>query len=121
MGLQRAYQQTLGYSCWKLTTRDTGALIGFCGLAPLVLLDEVEIGWWLKPAFWGKGLAIEAAVHVANHAQTAHGLSRFVARAYSENSSSIRIMQKLGMTYARDLETNARGTVVLYEKSADQA
>ena len=38
------------------------ALAEFCGLQPLEDLDGVEIGWWLGPRHWGKGIATEALV-----------------------------------------------------------
>jgi RimJ/RimL family protein N-acetyltransferase len=116
MGLQRAYQHSLGHCCWKLVEKDTGTLIGFCGIAPLPQLGETEIGWWLKRSHWGRGLAREAAHQVCRAAFADHGLTRLVARVYAQNTASLRLIDGLGMTYSRDLETTAIGKVLLYQK-----
>ena len=114
MGMQSAFQQTLGFCNWKLTDRVSGNLIGFCGLAPLHQINEIEIGWWLKPAYWKKGIAFEAAENVVAAAYEDHGIGRIVARAYRENTSSIRLMERLGMVFDRVLESNSHGEIVLY-------
>lgn len=116
MGLQRAHQHHLGYCCWKLVEKTTGDLIGFCGIAPVFSLDETEIGWWLKPSHWRRGLAFEAAACVAEAASDAHGLERLVARAYEDNHPSVRVIEKLGMRFVRRLDTTPVGTVLLFEK-----
>lgn len=115
MGLQRAYQETLGYCNWRLTSRADGELIGFCGLAPLPMANAPEIGWWLKPAHWGKGYASEAAEKVLDVAFSEHNLDRVVARAYRKNERSIKLMNRLGMVFERSLDTNAIGEVLLYQ------
>lgn len=115
MGLQRAYQETLGYCNWKLTSRVNGELVGFCGLAPLQIASAPEIGWWLKPAYWGKGYASEAAEKVLDVAFSKHDLDRVVARAYRNNERSIRLIKRLGMVFERTLDTNAVGEVLLYQ------
>lgn len=119
MGLQRAYQETLGFCNWKLTSRDSGELVGFCGLAPLKIANAPEIGWWLKPCHWGKGYASEAAVKVLDVAFSEHALERIVARAYRQNERSISLMKRLGMVFERTLDTNSIGEVLLYQIDHD--
>lgn len=114
MGMQSVLHQTLGFCNWKLSDRASGELIGFCGLAPLQQINEIEIGWWLKPAYWKKGLAFEAAECVVAAAREDLGVGRIVARAYRENTNSIKIMDRLGMVFDRVLETNSHGEIVLY-------
>jgi ribosomal-protein-alanine N-acetyltransferase len=102
-----------GFCLWKLLPRDSGGLIGFCGIQPLPGTDEIEIGWWLARAWWGRGLATEAARAVLADAFTRVGLERIVSIAQPANTASVRIMQKLGMSYERMSES--RGiSVVLY-------
>lgn len=118
MGLQCAYQHSLGYCCWTLVTKDSNALIGFCGIAPVQSLNEVEIGWWLTPSHWGQGYAREAAQHVYGQAFKTHGLTRLVARVYAQNTRSVKVIERLGMAYARDLDSTRIGPVRLYEAAA---
>ena len=114
MGKQSALQETLGFCNWKLTDRTSREFLGFCGLAPLPSVDEIEIGWWLKPAFWRQGLAFEAAERVLRAAFEEHDIHRIVARAYRANTRSIALMQRLGMTFDRPLDSGPAGEVVLF-------
>lgn len=114
MGKQSALQESLGFCNWKLSDRKYAELVGFCGLAPLHSIDEIEIGWWLKPAYWKKGLAFEAAQCVLSAAFREHDMHRIVARAYRANTSSVALMERLGMTFERVLDTNSVGEIVLF-------
>ena len=114
MGLQSAYQQTLGYCNWKLTDRAGGELLGFCGLAPLSSVGEIEIGWWLKPTQWGKGLAYEAAARVVHAAFAVHRIQRIVARVYRSNARSISLIDRLGMEFDRLLDHGPAGDIALF-------
>lgn len=114
MGKQSGLQESLGFCNWKLTDTASGELIGFCGLAPLLQINEIEIGWWLKPSYWKQGFAFEAANCVVRAAFETHAITRIVARAYRENSTSIVLMERLGMTFDRVLDSKPIGDVVLY-------
>lgn len=114
MGKQSTLQETLGFCNWKLTNRVNRELVGFCGLAPLPQINEIEIGWWLRPAYWKQGLAFEAAECVVNAAFKEHAIRRIVARAYCANKSSVALMERLGMVFDRVLDTNPVGEIVLF-------
>jgi [ribosomal protein S5]-alanine N-acetyltransferase len=108
-----------GFCLWKLTDKRTQEMIGFCGLQPLAETPDVEIGWWLARARWGKGLATEAAREVLRDGFERAHLQRIVAIAQPENLASIHIMEKLGMHFEREI-THRGFRVVLYaiERSA---
>ena len=109
-----------GFCLWKLTPRLDGearGLIGFCGLQPLPEIEpgimEIEIGWWLARAWWGRGLATEAGRAAMRDGFERIGLERIVAIAQPANTRSVGIMRKLGMRFER--MANPRGIpVVLY-------
>ncbi len=88
-----------GFCLWPLIYRDNHELIGFCGFDRLWGGDEIEIGYWLAPDYWGKGLATEAAQAVMQYGRKTLGLRQIVAVAHPENRASIRVMEKLGMIY----------------------
>ncbi len=98
---QMALYQERGFCLWKLQPRSGGALIGFCGLQPLMETGEIEIGWWLARAYWGKGIATEAARAAFADAIERAGLARIVSIAQPANTASINIMRKLGMRFDR--------------------
>jgi RimJ/RimL family protein N-acetyltransferase len=98
-----------------------GVLIGFCGLQPLPELrletEQIEIGWWLARAWWGRGLATEAARAALRDGFERVGLQRIVAIAQPANTASIGIMQKLEMRF--DRMTQPRGIqVAMYARAA---
>ncbi len=104
-----------GFCFWKIQRKPDGRLIGLCGLQALRLGSrwEVEIGWWLTPHNWGRGLASEAAGAVMREALKILSVNRIVAIAIPENYASRRIMRKIGMRYERNVRH--RGfDVVLY-------
>jgi RimJ/RimL family protein N-acetyltransferase len=113
------------FCLWKLSLRlrnGSGGLIGFCGLQPLLETgsesDEIEIGWWLARAWWGRGLATEAARVALRDGFARVGLERIVAIAQPANTPSIGIMQKLGMRFER--MTQSRGIpVAMYAVGQD--
>ena len=61
----RAHEAEHGFCFWAAEPRGGAGPIGFCGLQRVPFearfTPAVEIGWRLFPAFWGRGLAREAA------------------------------------------------------------
>jgi ribosomal-protein-alanine N-acetyltransferase len=99
---------------FALVERASGALVGAILLKPLPDSSEIEIGWHLGHAAWGKGYASEAARAMLEHARGL-GLKRVLAVAQPANGASLRVMEKIGMTreglttryYGRELELYA--------------
>jgi RimJ/RimL family protein N-acetyltransferase len=57
---------------------------------------EIEIGWRLVRAAWGRGYATEAARPVLDHALETLGLGEVIADIDPENAASARVALKLG-------------------------
>jgi RimJ/RimL family protein N-acetyltransferase len=95
-----------GFGMFALELRATGELIGFTGLAVPQLLPEVmpavEIGWRLGRAFWGRGLATEAAAAALRFGLIDRDLGQIISIAQAGNGASERVMGKLGMRLARE-------------------
>jgi len=109
-----------GYGLFAVEIRATGELAGFTGLAAPDFLPEVmpavEIGWRLGKAFWGHGIATEAARAVLRFGLVDRGLERIVSIAQIGNDASPRIMQKLGMHLEREtVDPSCDRPVVVYE------
>ncbi|MDY7225166.1 GNAT family N-acetyltransferase [Hyalangium rubrum] len=77
-----------------------GALMGFCGLRCIDGGEDVELLYGLLPAFWGRGLATEAAQAVLRFAFEQVGLRELWAGADFGNTASLRCLHRLGMTDA---------------------
>jgi RimJ/RimL family protein N-acetyltransferase len=61
-----------------------------------------EIGWWLDPRHWGRGIAVEAASAVRDDAFRRLGAERLVARFQPANGASERVATKLGLRFKAD-------------------
>ena len=61
---------------------------------------EGELGWIINKKYWGNGYAKEAAKVIMNFAIQELKVRKFVAHCDSENISSSRVMEKLGMSLA---------------------
>ncbi len=95
-----------GFGLYAVELKKTGELAGFTGLAVPTFLPEimpaVEIGWRLGRAYWGQGLATEAAQAVVAHTRAELGLRRLVSIHVVGNEASARVMVKLGMSLERE-------------------
>jgi RimJ/RimL family protein N-acetyltransferase len=104
-----------GVGRFAVEVRSTGELAGFTGMAiPADVPDvmpAVEIGWRFGRAFWGRGLATEAAAAALEFAATA-GLDRIVAVHVVGNDASARVMRKLGMRFDRETTETVYGCPV---------
>lgn len=58
--------------------------------------EELEIGYWLTPAAWGRGYATEAGRAVLDMARHALGRRRLVSGHFLDNPASGRVLEKLG-------------------------
>jgi len=93
-----------GFCRWKLLAKTTGEMIGFCGVGFWSDAPDPEIGWWLAPRFWGRGLATEAARTALRDVFERVRLERIISVARPENVASIRIMEKLGLKLECEFE-----------------
>ena len=86
-----------GFCRWKMLTKDTSEMIGFCGVGFWRDAPDPEIGWWLASGHWGRGLATEAAQATLRDAFERSQLDRIISIARPDNKASTRIMEKIGL------------------------
>jgi RimJ/RimL family protein N-acetyltransferase len=72
--------------------------------------SETEIGWGLAREHWGHGYATEAAVALRDWAFGERGLTRLISLIQPRNLPSIRVAEKLGERYERDVEVRGKAT-----------
>lgn len=94
-----------GFCRWKLIEKNGGDLIGFCGVGIWRDAPDLEIGWWLARPPWGRGLATEAAATALRDVFERANLLRVISVARPANIASTRIMQKLGLRFEREFES----------------
>ncbi len=90
----------LGYGPYCVVLRDSDERIGICGLFKRDNLDDPDIGFGLLPPHRRDGFAWEAAVAVLEEARAVLGFERVTAIVSPENEASVRLIEKLGLSYA---------------------
>ena len=100
------YYPRQGFGFWAVVIKETSNVIGYCGLSRFpgrCAADEAEIGFRLARSYWGRGIATEAAAAVRDHGFGSLHLPKIVAIIDPANVASIRVAQKLGLGYERDV------------------
>jgi RimJ/RimL family protein N-acetyltransferase len=94
-----------GWGFWAVEELASGRMIGDCGLQPIARVGpEVEVGYELHPDRWGAGLGTEAARAAVRHGLDELGLERIIAVVKHSNPRSQRVLEKAGLTRARERE-----------------
>ena len=115
-----------GFGRRWIVAKDSGAGLGFTETKYFgescddVSPDEVELGWMLRPSMWGQGYATEAASAVRDEAFERLELDSIVAVHHPANAASGRIMEKLGMTFERDVVARDGWPYRLYRLTREQ-
>ncbi|SOD71114.1 RimJ/RimL family protein N-acetyltransferase [Jatrophihabitans sp. GAS493] len=95
-----------GFGMWAIERIDTGAFIGFVGLAiprfEAPFTPCVEVGWRLTPEAWGQGYATEAARRSLEAGFEEFGLEEIISMAVVSNLASRAVMERIGMTLDPD-------------------
>lgn len=86
---------------WPVFETVSKELIGCCGLRPYAE-NGYEIGFHLRPEFWGKGYAKEAAGAVIDYAFTVLKADKLFAGHNPNNTASRKLLNALGFVYTGD-------------------
>lgn len=98
-----------GFGFWTLRLRVSREFVGMVLLMPVEGKGpEIEMGWRMPKAEWGRGYASEAARRVLAYGRDTLGLPQIVALINPQNVRSIAVATKLGMVRAG--ERDAYGT-----------
>jgi RimJ/RimL family protein N-acetyltransferase len=96
-----------GFGLWSVTERPSGDIIGWVGPSHPTFIPEVaeqiEVGWTLRPPFWGRGLATEAATEAVDAAFEHLETDELISLIHHTNARSIAVATRLGMRHARDV------------------
>ena len=91
------------FQYWPIFLFRDGTHVGCCGLRPYGTDPAIpELGFHLRPKFWGQGLAVEAAKAVIRYAFDVIGAKGLAAGHHPGNANSKKVMAKLGFRYTHD-------------------
>jgi ribosomal-protein-alanine N-acetyltransferase len=103
---------------WKIVEKSTGlkaGIISFYYYKPEH--KKAEVGFWLLPQFWNKGIITEALRAVAQYCKKERGMHRLEAFVEAENGASTKALEKCGFQregLMRDCEIKFGGYVSLF-------
>lgn len=88
---------------WATIHKQTNCFIGRCGLLPWTIDGqfEVEVAYLIDKRYWGQGLGTEAAQAVLAYGFQTLGRPRLVCFIDPQNIASIRVAEKIGMTFEK--------------------
>jgi RimJ/RimL family protein N-acetyltransferase len=109
-----------GAGWWTVEEKQTGRVVGNVGAFFREDATVMELGWNTYRAFAGQGLATEAAAAALHHALEIRGEPAVRALIASANASSLRVAQRLGLTYETDIEIHGK-PVGIYTRGRESA
>ena len=90
-----------GFGLWLVELKPSRVPVGMCGLLKRETLDDVDIGFAFLPRYRLRGYAFESAAAVMQYGRNVLGLKRIVAITDPDNAGSIRLLQKIGLSFDR--------------------
>jgi [ribosomal protein S5]-alanine N-acetyltransferase len=116
------YYERHGFGLWAVILKEEGRLIGRCGLLrqPVEGAQEVEVSYLIDRRYWGRGLATEAARAAVKLGFERYEFPHVSALINPSNVASVRVAEKIGMRYERDVTFRDFGEVALYVVTAEE-
>ena len=98
-------QYALGLGRWACIEKRSGDFIGWCGVKHLPEDGEYDLGYRFFEQHWGQGYATEAASAVCDFARQHLSGKRVVGKAMRDNRASRRVLEKIGLVFEGDVES----------------
>lgn len=108
---QLSRYQTLGFGPWAVVLKETGLMIGQCGLSmqPWKDTELLEIGYLFERAHWHRGYATEAAIACKQYAFDVLGAQEVCSIIRDTNTASQRVALRNGMHAVDSFTKHYRG------------
>jgi len=103
-----------GFGLWLVSLKESEEPIGMCGLIKRDYLDDIDIGFALMPNFEGLGYGYEMAAGTVEFAGRELKIDKIIAITDVNNFSSIKLLNKLGLHFKKNIITPYANTVSLF-------
>ena len=90
-----------GFGRWAVLRRADNEMLGWCGLKQHPD-GRVDLGYRFFQRFWGRGYATEASRACVDWGFREAGLLRIEGRVDAANIGSVRVLEKVGMTFWKE-------------------
>lgn len=89
---------------WVARDKNSNNLVGLLSITEHPNNEHLEVSYEINPNFWGKGYATEVVQRVIQYAFDELKLDKIIAETQKKNQASIRVLEKLGMTFEREVK-----------------
>ena len=91
-----------GFGRWAVINKSDNEFLGWCGLKYHEKENFHDIGFRFMKKYWNKGYATEAAKVCLQVGFEKFNMPIIVGNAMKQNIGSIKVLQKIGLTYFKD-------------------
>ena len=101
-----------GFGRWAVMSKTDNSFLGWCGLKYIEDIDEHDIGFRFFKKYWGYGYATESAKACLELGFNTFNIPVIIGRALKENTASIHVLQKIGLTFYKEDELDGKPGVI---------
>ena len=83
--------------------KSDNSFIGWCGLK-YHEGDIIDLGYRFIKKYWGQGYATESSIASLKYGFEELGVKKIIGEAMKTNPASIKVLQKIGMVYIKDID-----------------
>lgn len=112
--IYRSYRETPEIGLRLMIGTDNGQRIGHAGLVSQTVdgVEEIEIGYWIAPEYWGQGYAKEAASAIRDYAINQLGEKRLISLIQPGNEASKKVARFVGMSLDKEIVMGGKDVCV---------
>ena len=93
---------------WVIRTKEIQTPTGVISFIKRDYLQHWDIGFALLPNTMGKGYASEATIKILKHYAVTGNHQQFLATVMSSNTSSVKLLEKLGLRFEKEITVEER-------------
>jgi RimJ/RimL family protein N-acetyltransferase len=117
LGVTARNYKTRGYGMFALESKESGQVVGFCGLVHPGGQVEPEVKYAFLRSHWGAGLASEAIPALLAYGRSTHGLLAIGATVAPDNTASQRVLQRCGFVLVARRHNEDGSTTLVFQSS----
>jgi ribosomal-protein-alanine N-acetyltransferase len=102
---------TKGFGLWAVSSKDSQAIVGFCGFWHFHDPPQLQLLYGLGEEHWHKGIATEMAIAMMRHGFDVLRFDRIESSTDAANEASVRVMERAGLQFWKREITNGLDTI----------
>ena len=103
-----------GYGLYGVLLKNDGSPVGMCGFVRRDTLPGPDLGFAFLPEHEGKGYGQESSIAVLKFGRDELAFTDLYAITTLDNAASIKLLEKLGFTFDKTIETPDGETLRLF-------